>query len=65
MLRSKNWKRPVLRPSDLLSRVVPLHDAQAGELRNYSLDLALITTMFELVEEVERLCSELRFMRHH
>lgn len=31
----------------------------------HGLDLALIKTMFELIEEVELLRSELRFLRHH
>ena len=32
---------------------------------SYGLDLALIKTMFDLIEEVEHLRSELRFLRHH
>ncbi|BCS51890.1 MerR family transcriptional regulator [Geobacter sp. SVR] len=31
----------------------------------HGLDLAMIKTVFELIEEVERLRSELRFLRHH
>ena len=31
----------------------------------HGLDLALIKTMFDLIEEVERLRSELRFLRQH
>ena len=31
----------------------------------HAVDLALLKTMFDLIEEVERLRTELRFLRHH
>jgi hypothetical protein len=31
----------------------------------HGMDLALVKTVFELIEEVERLRSELSFLRHH
>ncbi len=31
----------------------------------HGLDLALIKTMFSLIDEVERLRAEVRFLRHH
>jgi len=31
----------------------------------HGLDLAWIKTMFDLLDEVERLRAELRFLRHH